>query len=277
MGKIIWLASYPKSGNTWLRIFLHNLLRDPGDGYDINEIGDLSDIDSSVRFFQPFLKKPWTDWSAMDIANTRWHAQRYICMQRQDDTFVKTHNILAEFGGKKLIYPEFTAGTIYVVRNPLDVCISMAGHYAVELDEAIRILNDQYTASPNDGKSVYEMHGNWFLHVESWTSTVGPKKLVIRYEDMLSQPDITFGKVVKFLGLQPAPERITRAIQNSSFEKLREQEDRTGFRERPVKAERFFRVGKAGQWRGVLSEEQIERVVTANQKHMQRFGYWPWK
>jgi hypothetical protein len=274
MGKIIWLASYPKSGNTWLRIFLHNLLRDPPDGYDINQASDFCVLDSSVLRFEKFLKTPWIHWSAEDIANTRWDVQRLICMRQKDDLFAKTHNAFTEFKGKPLIYPEFTAGAIYVVRNPLDVCISLADHYGVNLDQAIRILNDPEAGAPSDGQAVYEIHRSWALHVQSWTGTMEAGKLVIRYEDMLRQPEIAFGRVAKFLGLQPTADRLQRAIRNSSFDKLRGQEEKVGFKERGPKATRFFRVGKSDQWRTVLSESQVDRVVRKNMQQMQRFGYW---
>jgi hypothetical protein len=82
---------------------------------------------------------------------------------------------------------------------------------------------------------------------------------------------------MRLLGLKPTPDRLQRAIRNSSFEKLRGQEEKQGFRERPEKAERFFRAGKAGQWRQLLSPEQIERVVSHHKDQMKRFGYYPVK
>jgi hypothetical protein len=274
MGKIIWLASYPKSGNTWLRTFLHNLLRDPPDGYDINKTGDFCSLDSSIVHFEPFLKTPWLHWKAEDVANTRWQAQRHICMRQEDDIFAKTHNALIDFKGKPLIYPDLTAGVIYIVRNPLDVCISMADHNGLNLDQAIRRLNDPDTVTVNNARAVYEIHGSWSSHVQSWTEVPQPGKLLVRYEDMLSQPEVAFGRVARFLGLQPPADRLARAIKNSSFEKLRAQEERIGFKERSPASERFFRVGKSDQWRTVLTESQIGRVVRKNILQMQRFGYW---
>jgi hypothetical protein len=275
MGKIIWLASYPKSGNTWLRTFLHNLLRNPPEGYDINKITDFSFGDSTNQIFEPFLKKPWDQWSVDDVAETRWHAQRYICMRRHDDTFVKTHNVLADYLGKPLIYPDFTAGAIYILRNPLDVCVSLASHYSVSLDDAVETLCNDQNGTKSNSRIVYEVHSSWSFHVSSWTAVPEPGKLIIRYEDMLDQPSDTFNKVSRFLGLNPTPERLQRAIANSTFDKLRQQEDKTGFNERSPKADRFFRVGKAGQWRQALDQRQIDRLVGAHHEQMARFGYWP--
>ena len=71
MSKIIWLASYPKSGNTWMRAFLHNLFRDPEEAYDINKITDFSTSDSSIDWYTAQDKRDWTEWSALDVARMR--------------------------------------------------------------------------------------------------------------------------------------------------------------------------------------------------------------
>ncbi len=92
---------------------------------------------------------------------------------------------------------------------------------------------------------------------------------------MLNKPVVAFSRVARFLGLNPERARLDRAIERSSFKSLRAQEDEKGFRERSYKAEKFFRVGKAGQWRTALSKPQIDRMVEANKEQMERFGYWP--
>ena len=78
MGRIIWLASYPKSGNTWMRAFLHNLLRNPGESYDINRLGEFSYSDSTIHFYAPYLTKPWQEGTSRDVQETRWKATRDI-------------------------------------------------------------------------------------------------------------------------------------------------------------------------------------------------------
>ncbi|HWT97224.1 MAG TPA: sulfotransferase domain-containing protein [Terriglobales bacterium] len=275
MGKIIWLASYPKSGNTWMRTFIHNLLRDPKDGYDINKITDFSTNDSAIARFKLFLKKPWQEWSEQDVMDVRFQVQRQICAEHIDDRFIKTHNCLILYGGRPLIYPEFTAGAIYIIRNPLDVAISLSHHYSVDIDEAIEILGGEFIISPGTDRNVFEVHRSWSLHVASWTLQTAPNRLVVRYEDMLDHARPTFGRVARFLGLTPDVDRLTRAIENSSFDKLRDQEDKQGFKERPAKAERFFRSGKANQWREVLTGAQIDKVVNTHRDQMKRWGYWP--
>jgi len=139
MGRIIWLASFPKSGNTWMRAYLHNLLRDPNEAYDINRLGEFSYSDSTIHFYKTYLTKPPQDWTNQEIMDTRWNAQRDISRMSVDDVFVKTHNAHVEYDGKPMIHMDLTAGAFYVVRNPLDVCISLADHYGSTIDEAIRL------------------------------------------------------------------------------------------------------------------------------------------
>ena len=97
----------------------------------------------------------------------------------------------------------------------------------------------------------------------------------MRYEDMLANPQKSFAAVVKFLGIEAPRQRIEKAVRLSSFQVLKEQERRQGFRERPRAMEAFFREGKAGQWRKVLSKEQVAAIVAAHREQMERFGYVP--
>ena len=275
MGRIIWLASYPKSGNTWMRAFIHNLLRDPGQAYDINRLGEYSFSDSTIHYYNTYLTKPWQEWTTKDVMEARWKVQRDIGRLSPDDVFVKTHNAHVEFDGLPMIHMDLTAGAFYIVRNPLDVCISLADHYACSIDDSIGILANNASGTPSGDQLVFEIHKTWSVHVQSWTHQPGPWLHVVRYEDMLKKPLVTFSRAVKFLGVPATRDRIERAIEASSFKALRAQEDAVGFRERSYKAEKFFRVGKADQWRTALSKAQIDRVVDAHKAQMERFGYWP--
>jgi Sulfotransferase domain len=275
MSKIIWLASYPKSGNTWMRAFLHNLLRDPNESYDINKITDFSTSDSSIDWYTAQTRRPWQEWTPIDITHMRRGAQLAICAWRRDDTFVKTHNASVYFMGYPLIHPDLTAGTIYIVRNPLDVCISATHHYGCDIDQAIEIMADETNGSRTNDKIVMEVHKSWSTHVDSWTGQQRPGLAVLRYEDMLKNPMKAFGGLVSFMGLNPPRERLVRAIERSSFKALREQEEKRGFKERSPHAERFFRAGRSGQWRDILTPAQVDKIVERHKEQMQRFGYWP--
>ena len=146
---------------------------------------------------------------------------------------------------------------------------------STDVDHAIHVMARANYETPVTEKSVYEVYGSWSQHVLSWTRKPHPAIYVMRYEDMLAEPKKTFGALARHLLVTPTQEQLANAIDRSSFERLREQEEKAGFRERPEGAERFFRDGRAGQWKEVLTPAQIQRIVDAHGEQMQRFGYLP--
>jgi hypothetical protein len=275
MGKIVWLASYPKSGNTWLRAFLHNLFRRPDAAYDINRLIDFCTADSAIGWYEKAANRRVAGLSRAEIAQFRPKVHALMTEVFPDNVFVKTHNALIEDNGVPTITMAQTAGAIYVVRNPLDVCISFADHYGLTIDQAIAQLNLPGASIDMTDTHVFEVYGSWSEHVESWTGRPSPALHVMRYEDMLAQPEQTFDAAARFLGLSPTAERLRRAIELSSFDKLRQQEDAAGFRERSKMSERFFRVGRADQWRTALTPMQVDALVRVHEKQMRRFAYLP--
>jgi len=275
MGKIIWLASFPKSGNTWLRAFLHNLLRNPDEAYDINKLTEFTKGDAQMGWYNLVDKRPGSEISKEEIAALRPKIHRLMTQSRPDSVFIKTHNLLAEDRGTPMITMEHTAGAIYVIRNPLDVTISFAHHYGCTIDEAIKSMATPGLQTENSDSHCYEIYGSWSENVRSWTLSPHRGLYVIRYEDMLASPSKAFNNVLNFLGLKVAGRRLEKAVEQSSFRVLQEQEKRQSFKEKSIAAERFFREGTAGQWRKVLSQQQIEAVVAVHQEQMARYGYWP--
>lgn len=275
MGKIIWIASYPKSGNTWVRAFLHNLMRDPGESYDINRLSDLTLGDSQVHWFQKLVNKPAKEFTDQELAELRPRVHKMFTQASRDPVFVKTHNAVMEYGGGPMITLEHTGGAIYIVRNPLDVVLSHSDHYGNSIDRTIEIMATPGSITAAGEHNVPELHSSWSNHVLSWTGAPNPALHIVRYEDMLDKPYGTFSGIVRFLRLPASRERIERAIKRSSFKVLQEQERRRGFIEKTDVSERFFRVGKAGQWMTALTDEQVARVVEAHREQMERFGYYP--
>ena len=275
MGGLVWLASYPKSGNTWARIFLHNLIRGTDESYDINKINVLSAGDSNVDWYEDFLDKPAEKCTEEEIAPLRPKVHQKIADLTPGLVFIKTHNALVEDRGTPMITVPLTAGAIYIVRNPLDVTISYSHHLGKDLDGTIKQMNRRGASSANSDKQVYQVMSSWSEHVMSWTKKHHPSMFVMRYEDMLEEPLKTFGNLAEFLYLRPTRKQLERAIENASFDKLRLQEEEHGFVERPEGAQRFFREGRAGQWRDVLSRKQVRAIVRVHHEQMARFDYLP--
>lgn len=275
MGGIIWLASYPKSGNTWTRTFIHNLLLNPEGPIAVNSIDAFVLGDMGKAGFAKIAGKPFEELSRLEIARLRPQLHESFTRAHPDSVFVKTHSCLGSAFNIPLITMEYTAGAIYVVRNPLDVVISLADHFGVGLDEAMEILNDP-RAVTKETEALWEFAlGSWSGHVRSWMQFDRKYCFWMRYEDMLEKPVPTFGGLVKFLGLNPPEERLLKAIDFSSFDVVQKLEEQTGFKEKPDTNERFFRVGKSGQWKEVLSDAQIDRIVKTHHDTMKLFDYLP--
>jgi hypothetical protein len=273
MGAIVWLASYPKSGNTWLRAFLHNLLRDPAQPIDINQLDRFTHGDTLRQWYAAASSRPLDELTPAEIALLRPLVHRKLTETFPDSVFVKTHNLLGESHGVPLITMDCTAAAIYVVRDPRDVAISLADHFGVGLDDAIAMLANPAAGTAADAINVAQVYGAWSMHARSWTLHPNPQLLVLRYEDMAGAPLATFKAVAAFLGLQPPRARLEKAIKFSSFKVLQAQERRHGFKERSAKSAAFFRAGRAGQWKTTLSEAQVAAIAAAHGAEMRRFGY----
>lgn len=276
MGGIVWLASYPKSGNTWLRAFLHNLLRNPERPADINQLDQFCLGDSLAAWYERAAGgRKVVEMERAEIQRLRPKVHEAFTRAHPDSVFAKTHNMLGEVEGVPLVSMAHTVGAIYVLRNPLDVALSLADHFGLPLADAVGMMNNPEAGTRTDARTVFEFYGTWSQHVWSWTREERPNLIWVRYEDLLEKPREAFGRIARFLGLDPPKPRLEKAIRFSSFKVLREQEARAGFRERSVHSERFFRVGQAGQWRRALAPELVDALIAVNRAQMVRFGYLP--
>jgi hypothetical protein len=275
---IVWIASYPKSGNTWIRAFLHNLTRilngEAGE-QDINEMARFSTWELDKQRYAHFLGfEPDNTIHRDEIAATRHAVHQQIADAAEGLIFIKTHNGLVVDRGYPTVNFAVTSGAIYVVRNPLDVAISYAHHAGTTVDQAIDHMAQSDAETAGKDRAVYEVLGSWSQHVWSWTRTPNPAIHLMRYEDMLDDPERAFGALARHLLLNPTDRQLAEAIELSSFERLKAQERQKGFRERPPQADQdFFREGRAGQWKEVLTPAQIERLVRDHGEQMRRFGY----
>ena len=277
MGGIIWLASYPKSGNTWVRTFINNLLLDPEEPVDINNISNLTLGDAKKSWYEKAGGLPFDRYSMGQVIGLRPKVHQVIAQSQDDRVFVKTHSIFGNVHGVPQITLEYTSGAIYIIRNPLDVVISLSSHFGLSLDQAIQLMNDPEggTDETREGGTIRQYFGSWSGHANSWTHFDQKRMHLMRYEDMLENPAETFGGMARFLGLNLPKDQLDRAIEFSSFDVVRKQEDEKGFKERSSKNDRFFRVGKAGQWKDILTNDQVDRIVNSHHQAMTRYGYLP--
>lgn len=277
MGNIVWLAAYPKSGNTWLRAFIYNLIEQPSKPGRISLLPDYFESESDPRWYLPLLGGRTLDQcSGEDIISLKSAVHRKIASSRPRGTvFTKTHNRFGSYNGHPLHNTAVMSGAIYIVRNPLDVVLSTADHFGLDTDAAIDFMANEETGTPSNMENVVSYLGSWSSHVKSWTRQEHQQIVVMRYEDMLDKPLKAFGQVAKLLGLGKDKKAIKRAIQFSSFNELKKQEARDGFIERSQNSKSFFRKGRKNQWVDELQDDQVARMVEQHREQMERFNYIP--
>lgn len=275
MGNILWLASYPKSGNTWLRAFLANLIANRSAPLDLTELPQFCEDEASAALYSEAAGRPSTSLSIAELCALRPSVQAAIAARARGTVLVKAHNYWGGFEQDPLHNPQVTAGGVYVVRNPLDVVVSMSHHFGLSVDEAIDFLGDEDTATENAARWVSQLLGSWSTHAASWAAIEHPGFLLVRYEDLLDKPTKHFARIARQVGVHDRA-RIARAIEHASFQTLARNERRDGFIEASEKtAARFFRVGRAQQWRQVLSRDQVGRIIARHREQMARLKYIP--
>jgi len=270
-----WLASFPKSGNTWTRAFLANYLFGDDEPISINEMDRYCAGDADVRYYQQFLDGE--DISALPVEQVyavRPKVHRLMMEHSDGSTFVKIHNRKADFAGVPTITTDATAGAIYVIRNPFDTAISYANHIGKPLDIAIQAMAAHDLSSPAAKNLIYQDLGSWSDHVTTWTNSSGLYMIVIFYEAILKNPVKTFESLVSYLQVPLDKKKLMQAIEFSSFEQLSSQEAKHGFAEiPPVSKDKFFRSGRVGTWRDILNKDQIEYIIRAHGEVMHKFRY----
>ena len=275
----VWLASYPKSGNTWLRTLLANLLVDSCEGVPLNALpfrfavgtprfDDLAGVaagdctgDETDMLMPAFLR------SNLATSNALPGSRLYR----------KVHSAYVPNRAGQALFPnDVTAGVIYIVRNPLDVAVSWAFHTGRSRARSVAFLNDARATLGGPHLNVLrERLLDWSGNVRSWCAAPFPV-LVLRYEDMLADTVAELRRAVRFLRLEDMSEaRLRRAVAHSSFARLRRIEERKGFVEKLQNVGRFFREGRAGSWREHLSAAQASLLVRQHWATMAAFGYDP--
>ncbi len=276
---IVWVASYPKSGNTWMRAFLYHLDRilnaRPREKDELSQLRWCIPDESRLRdLFEHFLGQRLGSASRRQIAAVRPLVHAALAQRSGRMVLVKTHSVLGAGFGAVIINPAEAIGAIYLVRDPRDVAVSLAAHFGAPIDTAINMMSTPGFRDPeNTSDKVYEIIGSWSEHVRTWTANQNEAVLVIRYRDLIEDPVTHFAAVARHLRWPPTAQQLAAAVELSSFDKLRRQEDKAGFIERHPKSERFFRKGKVGDWRDTLTQAQADRIVMTHGAMMARFGW----
>jgi len=278
MSKIVWLASYPKSGNTWIRILLSNYIKDCDNPADINNL-DSAPI-ASMRFW--FDEWVGIEASALDdalIERLRPGVYRCLAGDSPDTLHMKVHDAWGRSDRGEALFPaDVTAGVVYIIRNPLDIAVSWSHYYSISFERAVHDMCDPNLVVGRTGEKLMgqlrQKFRSWSCHVQSWVDESGLPCYVVRYEDLCSDPVAGFAGVVRFCGLAFNEDRVRKAVAFSDFSELRSQELTKGFREHNFRSNTaFFRRGRPGSWQDELPVDLANKLIRCHEQTMRRFGY----
>jgi len=291
--RTIWLASYPKSGNTWFRMLVANLSAKDGKPVDINDLPERGGIASARG---PFDHLTLIDSGLLthdEIDCLRPRVYEALAGAAADDEydeppeippirFVKVHDAytLTPKGEPLLAGSRGAAGAIVIARDPRDVAPSLANHNRSTIDAAIAFMNDSGSAFgaklESQSSQLRQRLPGWSGHIASWLDQEDIPVHVLRYEDMQADTAGVLMRALAFAGRPATGEQIRQAVGMAEFSQLRQQEQQRGFREAPLHPQAggsFFRRGEAGAWRDELTAEQVARIEAAHAPMMQRLGY----
>ncbi len=186
--------------------------------------------------------------------------------------YMKTHCANITLDHEAAMIPvALTESVLYMVRDPRDVLVSLADHLALSIDETIEVMGDRQRVVNHKG--VLQVVGSWSLNVRSWTRVLRYSRFVLRYEDLLEDPDRWFREILGFYDIKIDEHRFADALLSTNFRNLQAHEARTGYRSKSKNQAKFFRRGKAGGWRDVLTDEQADRVASDHGDVMKEYGY----
>lgn len=275
MNGIYWLASYPKSGNTWVRTFLSNYMSNKEIPEDINRLE--IPIASDRNLFDQYIGLSSADLDEDQIKYYQPYIYTELVKKKSHDIYLKVHDAYTMNGNNLPIIPtSVTKGVIYILRNPLDVAVSYAHHSAITIDKSIQALcNKSFTIARSKNKlngQLHQLYLSWSGHIDSWIES--PLRVhLMRYEDMMEDSYGMFKEMLKFMNIEIDENRLEKAVRFSSFDLLQKQEEERGFVERYHKSQTFFRKGKIGSYREELTQEQIETITEYHRETMIKYGY----
>jgi hypothetical protein len=289
MNGLVWLASYPKSGNTWFRMMVANLSAKNGEPADINKLPERGGLASARGPFDnlTLIESGLLTHEEADCLRPRVYEE--LARGAEDDIppavveepmqgprFMKVHDAYTVTPSGE---PLLTAGSaaIVIIRDPRDVAISLAHHMSSTIDEAISFMGKkESTFAGNRSRQAQQLRQKllgWSGHVTSWLDQRDIASHWVRYEDLHQSPASSFQRAMRFAGRPISSEEAERAAKLAHFGNLQRQERESGFSERTSKTTPFFREGRAGAWRDVLSSDQIGRIEADHGKVMTRFDY----
>jgi hypothetical protein len=277
-GHLILIASYPKSGNTWVRLFFENLLRDEGTPVSINDIRNGSYGFERRLLFDSDAPAAAADLLPDEMENLLPGIYAQWAIDASGPVLVKVHDRARRTpAGPWLFPPEHVRAVLYLARHPFDVAVSYAHHLNIPVAQAVgNLCSEDHVIAGVEGSlplPLAERPGSWSSNVDSWLDLKCYPVTLMRYEDLYSNPLEGFTSLAEAAGMGAREDKIALSVAATRFDRLRSEEHAHGFRERRHASSAFFRNGRPQSWRGVLSDTLREHLASCCAPAMDRLGY----
>jgi len=280
---IIWIASYPKSGNTWVRSLLSAFLYTDNGAFTFDLLDKIKQFPSK-QYFKFFMK----DFKDIKKVSDYWiAAQDRINLFNEEVVFLKTHSALCTLENNSFTNKKNTKAVIYVVRDPRNVITSISNHYSKDISRSSDFIFNKKQMLVGEewgGKDfgIATVLGNWSEHYKSWKNIKFAPSKIIKYEDLIANPENTFISILNFLknfmDIDINKKKITNVINSCSFEALSDKEEKDGFSEAAThkisgKKLKFFNLGKKNDWKNLLDPTLEKKIRNEFFKEMKDLGY----
>ena len=275
---IIWISSFPKSGNTWVRSIISSLVYSDDGIFNFDLIKKIDQFPLRKHFIE-FTK---------DIGNIHSVKKYWVLAQDKINLdnkpkFLKTHQINCNLDGYSFTNKDNTAATIYIIRDPRNVIGSISNHFSVSIEEAKNIVLGGRVLINKDKSyehDVVTLLGSWSEHYKFWTKK-NNNLLLLRYEDILLDPKKQLKKIIlfleKFIKFKIDNSKENNIIKSTSFKNLQDLEDKIGFNESIVskknKKIKFFNLGSRNNFKEYLDKKIQAEIETKFFIEMKELGY----
>ena len=279
---IIWLASYPKSGNTWLRSLISSYYFSTNGTFDFNLLNYIDQF-PAAKYFEDVQD---------NIINPEDFSKYWLNKQSEINKdkklrFFKTHSANCKINNNPFTDNNNTLGAIYILRDPRNLITSLSNHYQLNLNQSLDFMIEEKKALvervDNKFKAFVPIF-SWRFHLKSWTQNKSFKTIVIRYEDLTNETYYTFKKVIEFINKLANnknkfdKEKAKKIIVSCSFENLQNLEKNKGFSEALTKKNskekiKFFNLGKENDYRKLLNEDLINKMNNLFQEELVKYKY----
>ena len=278
---IIWLASYPKSGNTWVRSMLTALIYTNDGKFNFDLLDKIKQFPSQI-----FFKDLTNRYDDVDEIAKNWETAQDLINLNKEVKFLKTHHLKCKIGENNFTSQRNTLATIYIVRDPRNLVNSISNHYSKSLEESKKFLmTPRYLygfkkngdVKKNDIKTLL---GTWSQHYNFW-KTNNTNYLLIRYEDLIKDTNSALNKIIvflkKYINIEVNDEKIKNILNTTNFQYLKNLENEGKFNENAFEnintKKTFFYLGPKNNWKNNLDEKTKKEIENELNKEMSELGY----